>query len=160
MRVKNQDLDGLILDWAVAQGTGMPVLIDRQGRLVFHIKNLKRLGLENDLFSRSPEAPWVVYNPSSSLSLGGALIEDEGIETSCNRTAREAAQFKGATASWRAAYRGRWPTDEVCWGVTHLKAAMRCLVMKHLGAVVDIPEDVLAAMSKSQAPGDAAALHP
>lgn len=128
MKIKTNELIGPALDWVVAK--------------------CESLCLGTDPFGLAPiiAAPVFVrnYKPSTDWSVGGPIIEREGIELLCNLTATEAARFStpGVHADWQAFYRNRRMTEERSFATTPLIASMRCYVTSKLGDEVDIPYDL------------------
>jgi hypothetical protein len=105
--MKTSELTGAALDWAVAkcegqtEGKDFAWYYDRQN----------------------------TFNYSTDWTLGGAIIEREGIAV---------WQFDDVT--WRAI--ARYAVPDPIEGATPLVAAMRCYVISELGDDVEIPEEI------------------
>jgi len=132
--MKTNELTGAALDWAVAKCEGQ------------HIDGVSKpfdrayLYFESGYNERACHETYTMYSPSTEWSQGGPIIEREGIELLCNRTAIEAARFKDAHADWQAFYRTNRTTEGRKHGHTPLIAAMRCYVASKLGDQVEVPE--------------------
>ena len=124
MKLKTSDLTGAALDWAVLEAM-------KPG-----LEHQERAGITTfgPLFGRGYKYPrWGgrKYSPSTNWSLGGPLIEREGIEV-----------IPDGIGAWDSAIRGG-DEDTTAHGPTPLIAAMRCYVASRLGDEVDIPEELL-----------------
>lgn len=117
--IKVTDLSGPALDWAVAKCEGVKI-------------------------DRFPEAPrslfygpgFAKYKPSSDWSLGGPIIEREGIGLDFS----PADMGDDPACVWAAYDRAHAEREN---GPTPLVAAMRCYVASKLGDTVEIPEELI-----------------
>jgi hypothetical protein len=117
--MKTSELTGAALDWAVAKCEGLI------GGDSLDIGFIKEGG----------------YTPSTNWSLGGPIIEREGIELLCNTSAPQAAAYKNANPDWFACL--KFKRADHWHGTTPLSAAMRCYVASKLGDNSDIPKELL-----------------
>lgn len=112
MKIKTAKLEGVALDWAVAQ-----------------CENRKHKYWMNDgIYGR--------YSPPTYWGLGGPIIEREKIRL----VFRDLGVESYWCAQAHEAYRGNRYVDGK--GPTPLIAAMRCYVASKLGEEVDVPEEV------------------
>lgn len=127
MKHKVAELDGVLLDAAVAQAEGHEWKIDR----------LRGDGPDTGVLLRTAP-PGVVsvplgwlFRPSVDWAAGGPIIERERIE------------FHGAPAGWYGCQHGAVSQTgrarTYCGGPTLLVAAMRCFVASVFGPEVDLP---------------------
>lgn len=127
MRVKTKDLNGLALDWAVAQVLGVKVRLDPcyESALCFSTsRDATRFG-----------GTWV-FIPSRDWRQGGPIIE---------REAYNLFRHNGGT-EWCCACnvpRDGYTAIVTADGTTPLVAAMRCYVLSRLGDTVDIPDNLI-----------------
>ncbi|MBA3622921.1 MAG: DUF2591 family protein [Methylibium sp.] len=114
MKHKTAELEGALLDAAVAKIEGMPYIV-MAGLLTVEMHNLK------------------LFAPSSDWAHGGTIIERE-------RIALESYPVGAATPVWGATV---WPDgadDDSCEiGPTPLIAAMRAFVASKMGDEVELP---------------------
>lgn len=113
--MKTADLQGAALDWAVA-------LIE------FPAPDYE----DNDRFVYVQGDDEFHYSPSTNWSLGGPIIEREGITL-----------LSHDVDLWEASYN---PHTKVFNGATSLIAAMRCYVASKLGEDVEIPTELMEAL--------------
>ena len=135
--MRESELTGAALDWAVAKCEGIELIGGRYNRL-----------LVDGHMSRGQEmmAP---YKPSTDWAQGGPIIEREHIDLSAYSNHWEARLWAGwednqknnpphiAAAKHRI---GRVTQSIVKHGETPLIAAMRCYVASKLGDEVEVPE--------------------
>ena len=113
MKMRTSELQGVALDWAVAQCEGLAVEYLNDGiTLCLLQKSSKR------------------YAPSTNWAQGGVIIEREGIATWIRYDGDE---------GWKALMRAY---DEDVSGKTPLIAAMRCYIAEKLGDEVEIPDEL------------------
>ena len=114
MKIKTADLIGPALDWAVAK--------------------CLQPGYEEWRLIRWIEQE---FAPTANWSQGGPIIEREKLEVRANDYEWQAFCFGFPSA--------RAHSGQKVWasGPTPLIAAMRCLVVSHLGDEVDVPEELL-----------------
>jgi len=120
MKIKTYRLSGAALDWAVAKAEGRT---DIQVHPDGEISGQDEFDYETD---------W---------SLGGPIIEREGIEVLCNLSLAQAKAFKEANPDWFACRKQK--RSDHFHGTTPLIAAMRCYVASKLGDEVDVPEELV-----------------
>jgi hypothetical protein len=131
VKTKTYTLTGSALDWAVAKCEGAtdawrsdaPFFWDGAHPCI-------RIGGHD-----------VNYSPSTDWSLGGPIIEREGIEVLCNLSLAQAKAFKQAKPDWFACRKQR--RSDHFHGLTPLIAAMRCYVTSKLGTEIDVPEELV-----------------
>lgn len=114
MKIKMQDLTGAALDWAVAK-CEFPTALDAD------------IGVwVQPLPCDDPDD--FRFQPSTDWAKGGPIIERERIDV---------YGFDGDSWGAEDNFRRRQ------YGQTPLIAAMRCFVASHLGAEVDVPEELM-----------------
>lgn len=122
MEIKTIELSGAALDWAVAKAEGKAPKIQRtsfQSAFIYRVY----LGWS---YAHHSSGSIVEYRPTIDWSIGGPMIEREGISVR-----QVLSRF------WCADIQNG---DCECDGHTPLVAAMRCFVMSKLGYTVDVPE--------------------
>lgn len=129
MKIKTQDLTGAALDWSVLEAV-------KPG-----LEHPERAGITTfgPLFGSGYKYPrWGgrKYNPSTDWSLGGPIIEREGISIIPFDDTRWEARCAVAVQRTPARFVERR-------GPTPLIAAMRCFVASKLGDTIDIPEELV-----------------
>ena len=121
MKIKTSDLQGIVLDWAVA----------------------KCVGVHHESFIAAQSFKEHAYQYSTGWAQGGPIIEREGIciEQRFGVVEGSFAQPIG----WRARrYSKNGSINPPFFdGETALIAAMRCYVASKLGDVVDVPNELL-----------------
>ena len=110
--MKTQDLTGPALDWAVAKCEGKNGVLHGEGCIVIAAPSGVYKG---------------IWRPTVNWAQGGPIIEREGITVQ-----------RVTDALWDAYCQRIHRTD----GPTPLIAAMRCYVASHLGAEVEVPEEM------------------
>ena len=113
--MKTSDLTGDALDWAVGVVEGEQLTVRDRFPCVLNAGGR--------------------WNPSSSWSQGGPIIERGGIATETEHGDLWRAHFGRA----RVTFDGRAHTYHHAVGPTPLVAAMRCYVASKLGDEVDVP---------------------
>jgi hypothetical protein len=113
MKIKTTELQGAVLDWAVAKCEG---LVNEDGLDVGFIRD-------------------GVFTPSIDWAQGGPIIEREGIATWFERYEDEDAGLP----CWFAAKYG----EREYPGPTPLIAGMRAYVASKLGDEVEVPDEIL-----------------
>jgi hypothetical protein len=125
MKVKTSDLQGAALDWAVAKGEGMHVVMARGGWFVF----------DSDAYSEFRndynDSKLQMFCPSTNWAQGGPILEREKIELT----------YYIGTDEWLATRIGGPAVSEE-WGPTPLVAAMRCYVASTLGDTLELPKEL------------------
>lgn len=130
MKVKTSELNGVVLDWAVAKADGIlePIHNEPEARVVLYSDQWQK-------YMRLNPRPQVYYSdryePSSDPAQAWPIIEREGIQI---------------TPGWSAIVHKNIFIDGLeCFmqGPTSLIAAMRCYVTSRLGDEVDVPEELL-----------------
>ncbi len=124
MKIKTADLQGPVLDWAVAT------------------VNLKSIGVRVDALgmtvwvAQDHHGKGVFYSPSTDWSQGGPIIEREkiGLDHYPDGGHRDGGEWAALTNEGRVE----------SFGPTPLIAAMRCYVAYKLGDEVDVPEELCA----------------
>jgi hypothetical protein len=119
MQVFTSKLSGVALDWAVAKVCGHEwwAAENPKDGLFFDKERTRR------------------YSPSSDWAIAGPVIEHERITLRVSTMAgTEWAAFYDVPGEYHAHVRERGPTA--------LVAAMRCLVAKHLGKMVEVPDEL------------------
>lgn len=126
MKVKVSELDGLALDWVVAQVKGLkPSVMNRHWRT--GKPYLCCDTMENDL----PE-----WSPSTIWEQGGYLISEHSLEI-INIAGGFACIRDWDRDSELPCIFSMWPS-----GQTHLVAACRAIISKVMGDSVDVPDDI------------------
>lgn len=128
MKVKTSELSGKALDHAVHLALGLGYRSDfKYGPMYFSAP---------DPSGSSQWENWAPYY-STDWAQGGPIIDRELIGV-CHYN---------ETDGWEVPNWAAWRTDiddrQQVMGETALIAAMRCLVAKHLGDGVDVPEELL-----------------
>lgn len=127
MKIETAKLEGAALDWAVAKAlyTDRRVEISPFG----HIQVEKNPGCGEIL-----GFGWFAFSPSTAWAQGGPIIERERI----------AIRYE---TDWEVPNWGAWRVDvddrQEIMGETPLIAAMRCYVASKLGAVVEVPDELV-----------------
>ncbi len=107
MKRKTNELIGAALDWAVA-----------------HIEEASiGMGYYTGMVARG------TYSPSTDWTLGGPIIEQEGIQLHVDELRTE----------WLGSC---WGYPSCQYGPTPLIAAMRCYVASKLGDEVEVPDEI------------------
>ena len=120
--MKTNELTGAALDWAVAKCMGHRVAENYGSYIRIYLPDLKQSGYT------------LAFCPSTRWSLGGPIIEHEGIGLD------QYADYP----KWQAFT----PAPEqpsgycVCNGPTPLVAAMRCYVASKMGDDIEIPTEL------------------
>jgi hypothetical protein len=126
MKIKTSELTDLALNWAVAKVRGFlePMHDEPRPRVVVHTDKFGKFVWFNpqDYGRYGPED----FAPSTDWTLGGPIIEREGI-----------ALYLYGDSQWNAHVGGKEST-----GPTPLIAAMRCYVASKLGAEVEVPDEL------------------
>jgi hypothetical protein len=132
MKIKTSELTGAQLDWAVAKAENKACEIFNP-----HSAHNKFLGYyKNTDFAGNADI--VSYSPSTDWSMGGPIIEREGLST---HQQRDMPGFRYTeNRRWWSQSPGLIHTQ---YGPTPLIAAMRCYVASTRGDEVDIPEELL-----------------
>lgn len=115
MQVNTKELNGVALDWAVAQAEGVALV-------------------DGCIFTKDPAEEQVLYSPSTDWAQGGPIIEREGMHVDCLR--------QGSKAVWEA-WPYATGTKDIQVGHTPLIAAMRAFVAHKLGNTVEIPDELI-----------------
>lgn len=130
MKIKVEKASGVTLDWLVAKCEGFTDYDPDTEKMLPPRK----------------EDGWVnlyEYPYSTRWSLGGPIIELEGIDLYCNVPFGIAQKYKDWTTSWRARYCRCGCGTEMMHGPTPLIAAMRCYVALKLGEEAEVPDELL-----------------
>ena len=122
MKIKTSELNGVALDWAVAQAAERK-LDTHQGKIGYYIDN----------WYANVNSKFVQWSPSIDWSQGGPLIERFRIHLDM-MIYGDIVRYWEANLSDRAAY-------EI--GDTPLQAACRAIVAAKLGDEVDVPEGLV-----------------
>lgn len=117
MKIKTSELEGVALDWVVAETLGHKIILRGKKRAEIWLPGIPRY------------VPCPGY--STDWAHGGPIIE------------REKISVKAQQPDW-AAYIAICDglTDRMLFGPTPLIAAMRCYVASKLGDEVEIPEEL------------------
>ena len=120
MKLKTSELQGAVLDWAVAKAEGIELSNGCYNRLLV------------DGRMSAGQKMLTPYNPSTDWALAGPIIEREKL---C------------ITASVEGDWTAFCVSDEmdmqwICRGPTPLIAAMRCYVASQMGDEIELPEEV------------------
>lgn len=145
MKIKTNELTGTALDWAVATCEGLPIRHDPM--------NFGRAFPEGGFWIWDDSGPigkrdyrliGRQYNPSTNWTIGGPIIEREGIEVvRGNNLIFPKGNEKGEYEEplWLASR----DAGREFHGQTPLIAAMRCYVASKLGEEIEVPAEVMAA---------------
>jgi hypothetical protein len=113
MKIKTTELQGAVLDWAVAKCEG---LVNEDGLDVGFIRD-------------------GVFTPSIDWAQGGPIIEREWLDIT------PWPNESDEDLRWQCKQHDS--IDCVAFGPTPLVAAMRCYVASVLGAEVEVPDEIL-----------------
>jgi hypothetical protein len=131
MKINTSELEGAALDWSVAEAVKLKASVIPHGGYSNASTDYKikytcyRIWLDDELD--------IEYQPSTDWSQGGPLIESEQIELKW-------IGVDGVACGWNAWHQDI--TDMQCAN-TPLVAAMRAIVAAKLGAVVDVPDELI-----------------
>ena len=131
MQVKVSTLSGIALDWAVAHSAGYTDWDSRTETF---------LGPVYGSATRTRVSP---PEYSTDWSLGGNIIEREGIDLYCNVPTDPNHTDPAWRGSWKAKYHRCGYGTGMFYGTTPLIAAMRCYVTSNMGEWVEIPDELL-----------------
>lgn len=126
VEVKTSELEGAVLDWAVAQTQGVETSW-RYGRELVKVHDRGGIKLIESIRS--------IYSPSTDWSQGGPLIEKYGI-----RVSKDIAPDMGGK-DWRADVMGRY--NGLPKATSPLIALCRAVVIHELGDTVQVPADLI-----------------
>lgn len=126
VEVKTSELAGELLGWAVGQAEGVAVKLEPPGYNTVPWRVFAR-------YTGEVTVRDVRYDPQDSWTLGGPLIRR-------NKVSLHAPQHD---ADCWAAWLNRDGKDVAHGGDTELVAACRAIVLAKLGAVVQVPAELL-----------------
>lgn len=126
VKIKTAELTGAALRWAVAKAEG-------------RLENREVIVVGKQLYGFGYDGDRVLYEPDYDWSLGGPIVEREGINLRF---------FESDKPPYWAAEK-RYPSSRITYqkhggiGPTPLVAAMRAFVASRLGDEVEIPSELL-----------------
>jgi len=124
--MKTTELTGAALDWAVGMALG------------HDMSKAINLGAYLRIPAHTGSAYTVTFCPSTDWTVGGSIIEQEGIDVCCRPTgSKHNPEPDWASAKFLSAQE---PAAFLQSGPTPLIAAMRCFVASKLGDDVNMPE--------------------
>lgn len=144
MKIKVSELDGPMLDYAVAIAKGFRSQDLKLPR--YKGDALFRYGRDEDgnLDGTYITGPDLIF--SRKYEAGGPIIDSEGIDLYCNVPTNPKHKDPAWRGSWRAKYHRAGVGSEMYYGPTMLIAAMRCYVGHKLGNEVEIPDALVKVM--------------
>ncbi len=134
VEVKTCELEGAVLDWAVAMAEGEEVIVHGIGQYRYDVRGGIHCCKYGCTFGpRSITEEVERYEPSDSWAQGGPLIEKHKLDIG--------APMENVTGPWNA--NTEWGHPMGTPGPTPLVAACRAIVRAKLGETINVPAELI-----------------